>query len=157
MSVYEYSIEFPDGTVTSMEPFRDDILLIVNTATGCGFAPQLEGLESLYQKYKDKGFHVIGFPCNQFMNQEPLEDDEIATQCRISHGTTFPFSKKVNVNGSDAHPLFKYLTEETSGLLGGKVKWNFTKFLIDRNGNVVKRFAPVTKPGKIVPEIERLL
>ncbi|WLV25126.1 glutathione peroxidase [Aciduricibacillus chroicocephali] len=157
MSVYKYSIESPDGTVASMDTFQGDVLLIVNTATGCGFAPQLEALEALYQKYKSRGFHVLGFPCNQFMNQEPLSDRDISTQCNLNYGTTFPFYKKVNVKGPDVHPLFKYLTEKTSGLLGEKIKWNFTKFLVDRNGNVVKRFAPVTKPEKIGPEIERLL
>lgn len=157
MSIYTFSVESSTGETVSMEKYRGDVLLIVNTATGCGFAPQLEGLQQLYEKYHARDFSVLAFPCNQFMNQEPLADETIASECKLTYGTDFPFYKKVNVKGADIHPLFKFLTEAAPGIMGGKVKWNFTKFLVDRNGDVVKRFAPATKPEKIDSAIERLL
>jgi len=157
MSIYDFTVKTATDETVSLEAYKGNVLLIVNTATGCGFAPQLEGMEQLFQTYKDKGFTVFAFPCNQFLGQEPLADGEIAAQCNLNYGTTFPFFKKVDVKGSNTHPLFNYLTNEAPGLFSGKIKWNFTKFLIDRNGNVVDRFAPSTKPEKIAPAIETLL
>jgi len=157
MPIYDYNVKAPSGDDIPLANYRNKVLLIVNTASGCGFAPQLEGLEKLYQSYKKQGFEVLAFPCNQFMGQEPLADEQIASQCKLTYGTTFPFFKKVDVKGADAHPLFKHLTDEAPGLLSGKIKWNFTKFLIDREGNVSKRFAPTTKPKKIESAIVELL
>lgn len=157
MTIYKFSALLPSGEEIPLTNYRDKVLLIVNTASGCGFAPQLEGLENLYEAHKDQGFEVLAFPCNQFMGQEPLKDGEIASLCKLNYGTTFPFFNKVDVKGTRIHPLFKYLTHQAPGLLSGKIKWNFTKFLIDRKGNVSKRFAPVTKPEKIESAIVDLL
>lgn len=132
-------------------------MLIVNTASKCGLTPQYEGLEALYQKYKDQGLVVIGFPCNQFGGQEPGDAQEIQEGCLINYGVSFPMMEKVEVNGKKAHPLFQYLKKEKSGLLGGRIKWNFTKFLIDKEGTVVERFAPTTAPEKIEAKVAALL
>ena len=131
--------------------------MVVNTASKCGFTPQYKGLEALYQKYKDQGLVIVGFPCDQFAHQEPGDDEQIAQFCEINFGVTFPLSKKVNVNGEDADPLFKYLKSRTRGLLGSSVKWNFTKFLISRDGKRIERYAPVTTPESLDKKIANLL
>ncbi|WP_324721045.1 glutathione peroxidase [Salinimicrobium sp. HB62] len=154
---YEHSAKDLQGKEISMEEFRNKVVLVVNTASECGFTPQLEGLEELYKKYKEEGFVVLGFPCNQFGKQEPGDEKSIAEGCVVNYGVTFPMFSKVDVNGKEAHPLFKYLKNELGGLLGSKVKWNFTKFLVDRKGKPVKRFAPITKPESLEKDIKRLL
>lgn len=137
------------------------VLLLVNTASQCGFTPQYDGLEELHRRFGEKGLSVIGFPCDQFGHQEPGSAEEIADFCRKNHGVTFPLSEKIEVNGKDAHPLWKYLRASRKGLLGalmgGRIQWNFTKFLVDRNGRVVERFAPNKRPEDIAPSIEALL
>lgn len=157
MSIYQFSASLMNGEEKSLADYTGDVILIVNTATKCGFSSQFEGLEELYNSYKDQGFNVLGFPCNQFKNQEPGTNEEVAAACQLNHGVSFPLFEKVNVKGEEAHPLFKYLTEETKGLLNSEIKWNFTKFLIDREGNVVNRYAPVTTPKKIEKDIRELL
>ncbi|QGG56856.1 glutathione peroxidase [Paenibacillus sp. FSL W8-1187] len=158
MSIYEIPVEKSGGEQTTLEPYRGKVMLIVNTATKCGLAPQFDGLEKLHQTYKDEGLAVLGFPCGQFANQEPGGDDQIQEACRINFGVTFPLYAKVDVNGDGASPLFQYLTSEAKGFLGTKaIKWNFTKFLVDRDGRVVQRFAPTDKPEKIESHIRRLL
>lgn len=141
-----------------MSDFKGKVLLIVNTASNCGFTPQYEGLESLYQQFHAKGFEVLGFPCNQFLGQEPGSDEEIQNFCTKRFQVSFPMFAKVDVNGPEADPLYQYLRKEAKGLMGTtKVKWNFTKFLIDQQGNVVKRFATATKPEAMIPDIKGLL
>lgn len=147
---YSFKAKSLQGKEVSMEDFKGKNVLIVNTASKCGLTPQYEGLEKLYKKYKDKDFVVLGFPSNQFANQEPGDEKSIAEGCVINYGVTFPMFSKVKVNGDDAHPLYKYLKSELKGgVLGSKIKWNFTKFLIDAEGNPVKRFGPQVKPEKI--------
>lgn len=145
------------GKEVELEIFKGKVVLVVNTASECGFTPQYEGLEALYKKYQDKGFVVLGFPCNQFGKQEPGDEKSIAEGCVLNYGVTFPIFSKVDVNGKDAHPLFQYLKKELGGLLGSKIKWNFTKFLIDRDGKPIKRFAPMTKPENIEEDIKRII
>jgi glutathione peroxidase len=157
MSVYEYTVVTNQGEEQSLKEYEGNVLLIVNTATRCGFAPQFKDLQELYEKYHGRGFYVLGFPCNQFGNQEPGTDEEIRNFCEINYRVTFPLFQKLDVKGENQHPLFKYLTQSAQGLLNKEIKWNFTKFLVDRQGNVVKRFAPTTSPKKIAPEIEALL
>lgn len=140
-----------------METFKGKVVLVVNTASKCGLTPQYEGLETLYRKHKDEGLVILGFPCNQFGNQEPGGKKEIEEGCLINYGVSFPVFDKVDVNGDNAHPVFKYLKSELGSILGSRIKWNFTKFLIDANGKPVKRFAPITKPEKIEPYVEKLL
>lgn len=146
---HQFSAVNLKGKEVSMADFKGSYVLVVNTASKCGLTPQYEGLEKLYQKYKDKGLVILGFPCNQFGNQEPGDEKSISEGCLLNYGVTFPMFAKVDVNGSGAHPIFKYLKKELSGFLGGKIKWNFTKFLIDPQGNPVKRYAPTTTPEKI--------
>ena len=154
MSIYEFEVKTISGETITMDAFKDKVLLIVNVASKCGFTEQYAGLESLYQKYKDKGLVVLGFPCNQFMNQEPLSEDEIKSFCSLTYGVTFPMFAKIDVNGENAHPLYKYLKESKKGLLGSEaIKWNFTKFLVDQNGTVINRFAPATKPETLEVDI----
>ncbi len=155
--IYEFSARTLDGTETKLEAFRGKVLLIVNTASACGFTPQYAGLEALYLKHKDAGLTVLGFPCNQFGGQEPGNADEIASFCSLTYDVTFPLFAKIDVNGDRAHPLYRYLTSAAPGLLGSSIKWNFTKFLVDRSGKVVARYAPTTKPDGIKKEIEALL
>ena len=156
--VYEFSAVDINGEEVSLDRYRGKTLLIVNTASKCGFTPQYQGLEKLYQDLQDKGLVVLGFPCNQFGSQEPGDEAEIAGFCETRFGVSFPLFSKIDVNGDEAHPLYNYLKEQAPGLLGTtKVKWNFTKFLVDGNGQVVKRFAPADKPEKIRKEIENLL
>ena len=158
MSVYDYSAKTLDGQDTSLADYRGQVLLIVNTASKCGFTPQYEGLEALYRDYKDKGFTVLAFPCNQFGAQEPGNAEEIANFCSLTYDVTFPVLAKIDVNGPSAHPLYAYLKHEQKGLLGTEaIKWNFTKFLIGRDGEVVERFAPTTKPEDLKQAVEALL
>lgn len=158
MSVYDYSAKTLDGQDASLADYRGQVLLIVNTASKCGFTPQYEGLEALYRAYKDKGFTVLAFPCNQFGAQEPGNAEEIASFCSLTYDVTFPVLAKIDVNGPSAHPLYAYLKHEQKGLLGTEaIKWNFTKFLIGRDGEVVERFAPTTKPEDLKQAVEALL
>ena len=154
MSIYDFEVKTIHGEIISMSSFKNKVLLIVNVASKCGFTSQYEGLERLYEKYKDQGLVILGFPCNQFMNQEPLSEEEIQSFCSLNYGVTFPMFAKIDVNGEEAHPLFKYLKEAQKGLLGIEaIKWNFTKFLIDKNGVVLNRFAPATKPESLEVDI----
>jgi glutathione peroxidase len=158
MSVYDYSAKTLDGQDASLADYRGQVLLIVNTASKCGFTPQYEGLEALYREYKDKGFTVLAFPCNQFGAQEPGNAEEIANFCSLTYDVTFPVLAKIDVNGPTTHPLYAYLKHEQKGLLGTEaIKWNFTKFLIGRDGEVVERFAPTTKPEDLKQAVEALL
>ncbi|MCL6452949.1 MAG: glutathione peroxidase [Alicyclobacillus sp.] len=154
MSVYDFSVETADGRTQSLSAYTGKVLLIVNTASRCGFTPQYAGLQALYEKHRDEGFAVLGFPCNQFGGQEPGSNDEIQTFCHSKYHVTFPVFAKIDVNGDGAHPLYKYLKEQEPGVLGTEaIKWNFTKFLVDREGRVVKRFAPNTTPEDCEPDI----
>lgn len=156
-SVYSFHANSLNGEDVHLEKFQNKALLIVNVASQCGFTPQYEGLEALYQKYKDQGFEVLGFPCNQFGKQEPGNADEIKA-CSMKYDVTFPMFEKIEVNGDGAHPLYKFLKKEEKGLLGTEaIKWNFTKFLVDKKGQVVDRFAPQDKPEDLAKHIEKLL
>ncbi|NCU18197.1 glutathione peroxidase [Pallidibacillus pasinlerensis] len=158
MTVYSYSAKTIQGEEISLEKFSGKVLLIVNTASKCGFTPQYKELQQLYDEYYERGFEVLGFPCNQFGGQEPGTEEDIAEFCEMNYGVTFPMFAKVDVNGENAHPLFKYLKKEAKGVLSSEtIKWNFTKFLVDRNGKVVKRFASNVSPMKIKEDIEKLL
>ena len=155
--IYDFRAQSNKGVEVDFAQFEGKVLMIVNTASKCGFTPQYDGLEALYQKYKDQGLVIVGFPCDQFAHQEPGSDEQIAEFCRINHGVTFPLMKKVDVNGKDAHPIYKYLKSETKGLLGSSIKWNFTKFLINRDGTVIKRYAPTVTPAKMENDIKAML
>lgn len=157
MKLYDFKVNKLNGQEVSMEDYKGKVLLIVNTASKCGLTPQFEGLESLYKEYKDRGFEVLGFPCNQFANQEKGSSIEIHEFCQLNYGVSFTMFEKINVNGGDAHPLYKYLKSEAKGILTKDIKWNFTKFLIDSNGKIVKRYAPIVEPSKIKSDIEKLL
>ena len=158
MSVYDFEAETLDGKLTPLSDLRGEVLLIVNTASKCGFTPQYQGLEALYRRFKDRGFAVLGFPCNQFGAQEPGDAGEISNFCSLTYDVSFPMMAKIEVNGPKAHPLYAYLKREKAGLLGSQsIKWNFTKFLVDREGRVVRRFAPVDTPEKIANAVEALL
>ena len=146
-----------DGTPQDLAAYRGQVVLVVNTASKCGLTPQFTGLEELWQTYRDRGFSVLGFPCNQFAHQEPGDSDEIGEFCQRNYGVSFPMFAKVDVTGSEAHPLFAWLRSEQGGLLGGAIKWNFTKFLVGRDGRVLKRYSPTTAPAKIAADIERAL
>ncbi len=154
---YQFEAKSLQGKLVSMNDFKGKIVLVVNTASKCGLTPQFKGLENLYQNYKDKELVILGFPCNQFANQEPGDEKSISEGCVINYGVSFPMFAKINVNGENAHPLYKYLKKELKGTLGSKIKWNFTKFLIDPNGKPIKRFAPTTKPEKIEKYIQAIL
>ncbi|MEW5879209.1 MAG: glutathione peroxidase [Pseudomonadota bacterium] len=157
-TVYDFSAKTLDGKPKKLADFKGKVLLIVNTASRCGFTPQYKGLEALYRRFAKRGFVVLGFPCNQFGAQEPGSESEIAEFCETNYGVTFPLFAKVDVNGENAHPLFKYLTSAKPGLLGSEaIKWNFTKFLIGRDGKVIARYAPTTKPEDIAADIEKAL
>lgn len=156
MSIYNLSVTLENGEAYSLDKYKGQTLLIVNTATKCGLAGQFDELEKLYKKYKDEGLVVLGFPSDQF-KQEIATASEAAEACRLTYGVTFPMHELVKVNGEAAHPLFQLLTEQTRGLLGRKVKWNFTKFLVDKEGNIVKRFAPTDSPAKFEQEIKNYL
>ncbi len=157
MSFYDLSVNSPAGKEINMSDYKGKVVLIVNTATKCGLTPQFEGLEALHQEYKDQGLVVLGFPCNQFLGQSPESDDEVVAACQINHGVTFDLTGRVNVNGAATHPVFKYLKDELSSFLQKKIKWNFTKFLVGRDGIPFKRYAPTTTPRKIEKDIRRLL
>src|SRR5258706_1739495 len=156
-SVYDYSAKSLQGDIVPLSNYRGQVLLIVNTASECGFTPQYAGLETLEKKFGARGFHVLGFPCNQFGSQEPGEEKEIEKFCSRTYGTTFPMFAKIDVNGERAHPLFKYLKESKGGLLTEAIKWNFTKFLIDREGQVIGRYAPAAKPASLEEAIVGLM
>ena len=179
-TIYDFKALNNKGEEVDMSQYRGKVLMIVNTASKCGFTPQYDGLEALYQKYKDQGLVILGFPCDQFKHQEPGTDEEIAEFCRINHGVTFPLMKKIDVFGENAHPIFKYLTEQvpteevkglknkatmklvdslsrSEGRKEGEIRWNFTKFLISKDGTVIKRFPPVATPEDMEPEIEAML
>ena len=158
MSIYDFTAETLDGKAAPLAAYRDKVVLIVNTASKCGFTPQYEGLEALYRKHRDRGFVVLGFPCNQFGAQEPGDAAEIASFCSLTYDVDFPMMGKIDVNGPSTHPLYAYLKHARKGLLGSEgVKWNFTKFLVDRKGEVVKRFAPTDTPQSLDGAIEALL
>jgi len=157
MSIYDIKVKTNQNEEISMETYRGKVLLIVNTATGCGFTPQYAGLQRLYEKYKDQGFEILDFPSNQFANQAPGTDAEINSFCTLTFGTTFPRFAKIEVNGEHEEPLFTYLKNAKGSFLGTNIKWNFTKFLIDRQGNVVARYSPADKPDKLEKLIVKLL
>lgn len=157
-TIYDFKVKTIEGQEATLEQYKGKVLLIVNVASKCGFTPQYDGLEALYKKYKDKGFVVLGFPCNQFGSQEPGTEAEIQNFCRVNFGVTFPMFSKLNVNGNDTHPLYVYLKSEKPGILGSEaIKWNFTKFLVDKNGKVVQRFGSSASPESIEEDIEKLL
>jgi len=156
--VHEFKAVTMQGKEVPLVEFKGRVLLVVNTASKCGFTPQFKGLEALYRQYKDKGLEILGFPCNQFGKQDPGSNAEISEFCELNYGVSFPMFEKIDVNGDAAHPLYKYMKEAAPGLLGTEaIKWNFTKFLVDGNGKVVKRFAPKDTPEKIEAEIRKLL
>jgi glutathione peroxidase len=157
MKFYNLSINTPQGNTLNMSDFKGKVLLIVNTATKCGLAPQFDGLEKIHEQYKDKGVVVLGFPCNQFGGQEPETNDSVEESCRINFGVTFQLTEKIDVNGENTHPIFVYLKNELGGFFGKKIKWNFTKFIIDKDGKPYKRYSPITKPEKLIKDIERLI
>lgn len=156
-SIYAYMMKDIRGQNVALASYRGSVILVVNTASKCGFTPQFAGLEKLYQTYRDRGFVVLGFPCNQFGAQDPGSDTEIENFCRINYGVTFPMFARIEVNGAGEAPLYTWLKKQKKGLLGEQIKWNFSKFLIDRAGQVVDRFAPSTTPEQIAEEIEKLL
>lgn len=157
MSIYEFKIKNIAGKDVELSKFKGKVLLIVNTATHCGFTPQYEGLEKLYKKYHKKGLEILDFPCNQFANQAPENNQEIANFCALHYKTSFETFAKIDVNGKNADPLYKYLKKQKGSILGGRISWNFTKFLVDREGNVVGRFAPNVEPEEISADIEKII
>lgn len=156
-SIYDYTVKDRKGNDVSLSAYQGKVLLVVNTATGCGFTPQYEGLEKLYRKYREQGFEILDFPCNQFGKQAPGTDEEIHEFCTLRYDTTFPQFRKIEVNGSGEAPLYTWLKSEKGGVLGSRIKWNFTKFLIDRNGRVADRFAPTDTPEKLEAKIRELI
>jgi glutathione peroxidase len=157
-SIYDFEVRYIDGKTAPLSQFRGQVLLIVNTASQCGFTPQFGGLEALHTTYAGKGLAVLGFPCNQFGAQDPGNDSEIAEFCQVNYGVSFPMMSKIDVNGPAAHPLYKWLSAEAPGLLGSKaIKWNFTKFLVGKDGQVIKRYAPLDKPADLTKDIEAAL
>lgn len=157
-TLYDFEAQQIDGTPVPLSQFRGKALLIVNTASACGFTPQFAGLEELHRSYADRGLVVLGFPCNQFGAQDPGSNEEIASFCQVNYGVSFPMMRKTDVNGTDAHPLYKWLTAEAPGLLGSKaIKWNFTKFLVGKDGQVIRRYAPQDEPRKLAKDIEAAL
>ena len=157
MNLYDITVKDNHNEDVSLAQYKGKVLLIVNTATGCGFTPQYEGLETLYKKYQEQGFEILDFPCNQFAGQAPGTDEEIHQFCTLKYNTSFPRFKKINVNGKEESPLYTYLKAQQKGALGSRIKWNFTKFLVDREGNVVARFAPTVKPEAIDEKVAELL
>jgi glutathione peroxidase len=157
-SIYDFSVDDIHGKPVKLDKYRNKVMLIVNTASKCGFTPQYKGLEALYEKFRGKGLEILGFPCNQFGAQEPGTEKEIAQFCELNYGVTFPLFAKVEVNGGNTAPLYKYLKAEKPGLLGSEaIKWNFTKFLVDRKGNVLARYAPNDTPESMAADIEKAL
>ena len=157
MSIYDFSAQLGTGAQGQLADYRGKVLLLVNVASKCGFTPQYIGLQKLYEQFRLRGFEILGFPCDQFGHQEPGSDAEIATFCNRTYGVTFPIFAKIEVNGKNAHPLFRWLKQQKRGLLGNAIKWNFTKFLIDRSGDVRGRFAPTTKPESLIRDVADLL
>lgn len=157
MRIYDYTVKAKDGAEVPMKDYEGKVLLVVNTATGCGFTPQFEGLQDLYEKYQEQGFEILDFPCNQFGNQAPGSDEEITDFCSSRYGITFQQFAKIDVNGENEAPLYTYLKSQKGGVMGKNIKWNFTKFLVDRQGNVVDRFAPTTTPEALDKEIAKYL
>ncbi|MDW4217675.1 glutathione peroxidase [Staphylococcus saprophyticus] len=157
MTIYDIEVQKPSGDAYKLDAYKNKVMLIVNTASECGFTPQFEGLQALYDKYKDQDFIILGFPCNQFGGQEPGTGEEATQNCKINYGVSFPMHEKIDVKGEQQHPLFKFLTEAQNGFFNEKIKWNFTKFLVDKNGDVVQRFSPQKKPSQLESEIEALL
>ncbi len=157
MGIYDHKVKAMDGSEVSMDGYRGKVLLIVNTATGCGFTPQYDGLQDLYEKYQTKGFEILDFPCNQFLGQAPGTEDEIHSFCTGRYGITFPQFAKIEVNGKNASPLYTYLKSQMGGKFGSAIKWNFTKFLVSKDGTVLKRFAPTDAPEKIDQFVEKAL
>lgn len=156
-TVYDFTLNNLQGKALDLADYRGKVVLIVNTASKCGFTPQYEGLQSLYSKYKDKGLVIIGAPCNQFANQEPGDGDAIQSTCLVNYGVDFPITEKLEVNGKNTHPLFAYLKAQAPGMLGQRIKWNFTKFLVGKDGQTVTRYAPTTKPEQMSDDIEAAL
>lgn len=157
MNVYDFSAKLNNGREQKLSAYEGKVLLIVNTASKCGLTPQYKGLQGLYAKFKKRGFELLAFPCDQFGRQEPGTNDEIQSFCEVNYGIEFPLFAKVEVNGEGAHPLFQFLKSQKGGLLGNGIKWNFTKFLVDKEGNVVARYAPIITPQRIAPDIEKRL
>lgn len=157
MKFYDLEAKLLNGQSKSMADYAGKTVMVVNTASKCGLTPQYEGLENLYQKYKDDGLVILGFPCNQFGNQEPGDANDIEEFCQVNYGVSFPIFEKIEVNGRNTHPVFKYLKSKLGGLLGSSIKWNFTKFVVDKNGKPVKRFAPTTKPEAMEDYIKKML
>lgn len=157
MTFYDFEAERLDGNMESMAIYKGKTVIVVNTASKCGLTPQYEGLEKLYETYKDQGLVILGFPCNQFGGQEPGTADEIQEFCQLNYGVSFPMFAKIEVNGKNTHPIFKYLKSELSGLLGSNIQWNFTKFVVDKKGTPVKRFAPISTPESMEDYIKEIL
>ncbi|WP_020409756.1 glutathione peroxidase [Hahella ganghwensis] len=158
MGIYDFTVEDIQGNEKSLADYKGKVLLVVNTASKCGFTPQFKGLEKLYNDHKDEGFEILGFPCNQFMQQDPGTNSEIAEFCELNYGVSFPMFAKIDVNGDNTHPLYQFLKKEAKGVLGSEgVKWNFTKFLVDRDGKVVERFPPTAEPSKLEKPLQKLL
>lgn len=155
--IYNFKMPDAEGNMVDFEKFKGKVLLIVNTATGCGFTPQYEGLEKLYKEYNNKGFEIIDFPCNQFGHQAPGTNDEIVSFCKLKYDTTFKQFSKIEVNGKNEAPIYTYLKNQKKGVMGKAIKWNFTKFLVDKEGKVVNRYSPTTTPEKIEKDIKNLL
>lgn len=157
-SIYDIPVTTIKGEELSLDQYRGQVLLVVNTASKCGFTPQFEGLQKLYDRFHDQGLEVLGFPCNQFMSQDPGNNDEISSFCSLNYGVSFPMFAKIEVNGPNTHPLYQFLKSHKRGMLGSEgIKWNFTKFLIGRDGKVIKRYPPTTKPESIVADVEKAL
>lgn len=157
MTIYDFKVKDAKGSEISLEEYRNKVLLVVNTATGCGFTPQYEGLEKLYREYREQGFEILDFPCNQFGHQAPGTNEEIQEFCQLNYQTSFKTFAKIDVNGENASPLYRFLKQEKGGVMGSAIKWNFTKFLVDQQGNVVDRFPPQKTPEELRPAIEALL
>lgn len=157
MKIYDFKVRNAKGVEVPMTEYQGKVLLIVNTATGCGFTPQYEGLQKLYDKYRDRGLEILDFPCNQFGHQAPGTEEEIQEFCTLKYNTTFPLFAKIDVNGKESEPLFSFLKNQKGGIFGNDIKWNFTKFLVSRDGTVVERYAPMTTPEKIEKDILKLL
>ena len=156
-TLFDFSAATITGEVQELSAYEGKVVLVVNTASKCGFTPQYAGLQELYETYADRGLVILGFPCDQFGHQEPGTEDEIAEFCSVNYGVSFPMFAKVDVNGKDAHPVYQWLRKEKGGMLGDRIKWNFTKFLVDQQGNVVERYATTTTPEKLAADIEKLL
>ena len=157
MKFYDFKTKKINGQEVEMKDYEGKVVLIVNTASKCGFTPQFAELENLYKEYKDSGLEILGFPCNQFAKQDSGSNEEIHSFCQLNYGVSFNMFEKIEVNGKNAHPLYRFLKDQQGGIMGSDIKWNFTKFLIDRDGNVVKRYAPIVKPSKIESDIKDLL